>query len=440
LVRQPLVANAGYLWGVQIVSGIVGFAFWGLATRLYRPEDVGTSSAIISAAQLLAGIAGLGVGQGLVRFLPESAFPGRLLNDVFSFNALVSILIAVAYLAGLRIWSPSLALLIQNAAYAVGFALYVMATSLSSVAQMAFVARRRSDFALAQMCIAQGGRIVFLPVLVGLGAAGLVSSVAVPLLLAVTLSMTAFLPEIQPGYRPRLHVSRTVLQVLPYALGNYLAVLMSQSVQMIVPLVALEALGAASSGYAYVGWMIGMLLVSPGLALANSAFAEGSHAPSLLRPILIRAARLGLAVTAPAALLVGILAPWLLAVFFGSAYVPETAPLLRWLAGAAPMTVLSGLYFTYLRVEKRVAELVVLGTLVAAITLGVSVLGMPVYGIAASGLGWLVANSTTVIVGTAMVLWRREYAAQPGADDSALAGAYRATQTLTASDVHGDRE
>jgi O-antigen/teichoic acid export membrane protein len=416
------VANAGYLWGVQVVSGVVGFVFWGLATRLYLPEDVGTSSAVISAAQLLAGLAGFGVGQGLVRFLPGAASPVRLLNGVFTLNASASLLFASGYLFGLRVWSPSLGLLRQSIGHSISFALYVAATSLSTAVQMAFVAERRSSYALIQTCVAQGGRMVLLVALVRLGAAGVIGSVAVPLSLAVVLSVTVFLPRIEYGYRPRLHLDSKVVHLLPYALGNYVAVMMLQSVQMVIPLLALEMLGAASSGYAYVGWMVGALLTSPGLALANSAFAEGSHAPSLLRAILVRAAGLGLTVTVPCALLVGFLAPWLLSLLFGAAYVPETVPLVRWLALAAPLTVLARLYLTYLRVEKKISQLVLLGGLIAAITLGTSALGMSAYGIAASGFGWMVANASIVCVASVLVLGRQRGSIELGPEASVQRG------------------
>ncbi|NLF01253.1 MAG: hypothetical protein GX601_09785, partial [Anaerolineales bacterium] len=49
IARQPLFANAGYLFGINVLNGGVGFVFWGLAARLYTAEDIGLGSAIISA-------------------------------------------------------------------------------------------------------------------------------------------------------------------------------------------------------------------------------------------------------------------------------------------------------------------------------------------------------------------------------------------------------
>ena len=109
LLGQPLFANAGYLTGVNLVAGLAGFLFWSLAARLYQPQEVGVASAIISAVVLLAGVASLGVGAGLIRFLPEARRPRRLLNSAFTLTTLAALLVAGVYLAGLPLWSPSLA-------------------------------------------------------------------------------------------------------------------------------------------------------------------------------------------------------------------------------------------------------------------------------------------------------------------------------------------
>jgi O-antigen/teichoic acid export membrane protein len=83
-LREPLYANAAYLFGVTAVSSLTGFFFLGIAARLYDPEAVGLATAGISAVALVAGIANLGLGNGLVRYLPEARSPVRLLNTVFT--------------------------------------------------------------------------------------------------------------------------------------------------------------------------------------------------------------------------------------------------------------------------------------------------------------------------------------------------------------------
>jgi len=400
-IGQPLFANAGYLLGIHLVASLAGFLYWGLAARLYRPEEVGLASAILSAAALISGLADLGISISLVRFLPEAGSPHRLLNTAFTFNAVMALLIGGTFLAGLSLWSPSLMIVQRNVLYAAGFLAYTTTTTLETAVRFVFIARRQAGYALVHTCVINASRLLLMVVLTGLGAAGLVCSVALAFLVAVALSLLGFLPKVEAGYRPRPHFSRRDLAgMLPYSLGNYVATLLTQASPMLLPLIVLEILGPASSGYAYIAWMMGGLLTSPGLALAGSAFAEGANSPQRLTGILGRATACGLAVTLVAALALGLAAPWVL-LLFGPRYAQEACGLLRWLAAAAPLAVLVGLYFTYLRVQKQVGRLILFSGAIAAATLGLAATWMPRMGIAANGVGWLVGNGlvATVAVG-----------------------------------------
>jgi len=392
MTRQSLFTNAGYLLGINAVGSLVGFVFWGLAARLYRPEDVGTASAVLSAVALVSGIARLGMEHGLVRFLPESQSPRRTLNTAFTSSILAAVLMGAVFLVGLPLWSPSLVTLQQNGWYTAIFLIYVAAATLGTVVQMAFVARRRAIYALLHTCVINGGRLILVILLADLGASGLVASVALAFSVAVAVSLWGFLPSVEPGYRTCIEVSWHDLAILvPYSLGNHVASLLVQIPQIVLPLLILELVGPASSGHAYVALMIGGLLTSPGLALASSAFAESANAPQRSLSILTKATVLGLALTVSAGVIVGIAAPWLLRLF-GQSYAQEASGLLRWLTLGAPLKVLSGLYFTHLRLEKQIGHLILLSTITAAATLGVSAVLMPHLGIAASGLGLLVGN------------------------------------------------
>jgi O-antigen/teichoic acid export membrane protein len=391
-LSQPLFANAGYLWGVTLVQSFGGFLFWGIAARLYAPEAVGIASATISVVTLLASIAGLGMGMGLIRFLPETQQAGRLLSTTFTFNGLVALLVAGVYIVWLPLWSPSLATLRGNTLYIAGFMAYTVAMTVGNAVRMAFIARRRAGYALAQSGVINGGRLLLVVFLAGMGAAGLVGSAALAALSALILGLVVFLPRVEVGYRPlpALHW-RALVVILPFSTGNYLAQLLAQAPQTILPLLILELLGPAASGYAYIAWLLGSILASPGVALASSAFAEGSNAPESLGAILSRSTLAGLAVTGAGALVVAFGAPWLLGLF-GTEYAAEAASLLRWLAVAAPLVVLTSLYFTRLRVEKRVGILILLSGMIAVSTLGLAAALMPRYGIAAAGVGWLLGN------------------------------------------------
>jgi O-antigen/teichoic acid export membrane protein len=437
LVTQPFVANAGYLLGVDLVASLVGFVFWGLAARLYQPEDVGIASAVLSATVFISGIASFGVGTSLVRFLPDVSAPNRLLNAAFVLNTVASILTGGVFLSGLSLWSPSLIALRQNTFYIVGFLSLVTASTLGTTVRMAFLARRQAFYALLHTCVINVIRLLLVVVFADLGAAGVVGAATIAVVGAVVLSLFGFLPRVEAGYHPRLDFCwSSLVAIIPYSAGNYIAGLLTQTLQMLLPLVILEMLGPVSSGHGYIAWMLGSLLASPGMAVAGSAFAEGSNSPHRLAAILLRAFALGILLTVPGTLILGVAAPWVL-LLFGSAYAREAVGLLRWLAAAAPMTVLAGLYFTCLRVQKRVGRLVLLSGFVALVTLGVAIRFMPHLGVAASGIGWFVGNSVVAVVGLGEVFGemarsRSERAAQDTSGDQGALGT-RGTSLLVAA-------
>lgn len=398
LLRQSLFTNASYLFASEAITSLIGFAFWAIAARLYSPEDVGLATAILSATALMSSLAGMGMGVGLVRFLPQSTIPNRLLNTTFTFCTLTGALIGSTYLLGLNLWSPTLVILQENGFYATGFVLYVAAAALGSALKLAYVAHRRAGYSLAYMGVVNVGRLLLVSVLTFGGAVGLVVSAEIAHLLAIGIGLWGFLPHVRPGYRPHFDLNWTEIRMtVPYSIGNYISSLLTQTTQTILPLMVLEMLGEAASGYVYIALMVGSLLASPGAALSGSAFAEGSHSPQKLNSILFRAMIVSFAITIPAALIMGLTAPWLL-YLFGHNYTQAGTGLLRWLAISAPLTVFTHIQFTYLRVQKKVGQLIVISGLFAITSLGIAAFLMPIWGLEGCGLGVVAGNGVVTLI------------------------------------------
>jgi O-antigen/teichoic acid export membrane protein len=405
--KQSLFRNAGYLMGISLANAIVGFLFWGLAAHLYLAENVGYTSAIISAAFLVCGLTDFGMSVGLFRYLPETPMPISFLNSIFSFEVLTSVLAGMAYLAGISIWSPSLLALQNNWIFILCFLVYTIFSTLGSLVSRAFIARRKSLYALLFSLISNGSRLIFVILLVSFGSIGLFGSLTVSIILASLISLLYLLPKIEPGYRLHFAINWSVLvTILPYSLGNYIVGLLSMVSQRLLPLLIIEKLGPASSGHFYIAWMISEFIASPNTALSDATFAEGSNTPEMLDTHLLQSAKIGLGVTIPAAIIVFLGSPYILRLF-GASYTQEASGLLRWLAMAAPFTVISGLYFTSLRVRKKIKQLVVLSAIFTAVTLGVSFSLIGRFGITVVGIGWFIAMSVITFFAIIGFRWLR---------------------------------
>jgi O-antigen/teichoic acid export membrane protein len=407
-IKDRLLLNAGYLLGVTLVGTATGFIFWALAARLYEAQQVGLAASVISIVQLLAGIASMGLGVGLVRFLPESDDPNKLLNVAFTLTTILSLLCGSVYLVGVGRWSPSLQVLLSRPNFAIGFLGFLVITGIGVLLPLAFLAHRKAKYALWQVLILNGVRLALVVALAKAGAFGIVTALVIGIAAADVASLLIFLPRLGRHYQVRPDLSiRLLRQLVPYSIGNYTSDLFYRAPILLASPLALERFGSEASAHAYVAWMIGSLLASPGVALAQSAIAEGSHTPSDLRRILLRAVRYALGVTIPLALVVGVGARWILGVF-GASYADEAVPLLRWLALAAPLATIVILYFSALRIRKRLFELLVLSAMVGGITLLGPLLYAEKFNLSSMGIGWLAAQAGVVSV-VAFQLLRSEF-------------------------------
>ena len=69
--NKTMLVNAGSLIGTWGVNSGLGFVYWWLAAHEFTPQDVGISSASISAMRLLGEICMMGLGTLLITELPR---------------------------------------------------------------------------------------------------------------------------------------------------------------------------------------------------------------------------------------------------------------------------------------------------------------------------------------------------------------------------------
>jgi O-antigen/teichoic acid export membrane protein len=405
-LKDRLLLNAGYLFGAMAIGAGAGFVFWWLAARFYDTGHVGLASSVISIVQLLASIAVLGLGTGLVRFLSESQRPQQLLNATFTLTTIVALLSGGIFLIGVKLWSSSLTILATKPGYALGFVFLIAVSGVSTLLQLSFLAFGDAKYAFWKVLFLNILRLILIVALTGFGAVGIVAALAVATALADGLGLLWFIPRLAPGYRPRPDWSKRVLgQLIPYSIGNYTADLLYRAPMLLVTPLTLELLGSEASAHVYVAWMLGSLVASPATALAQSAFAEGSFTPADLGPILLRAGRYALAITIPLACAAGFGAPALLGIF-GVSYASNATTLLRWLALASPLMAFNSLYFSALRVRKRVGEMILLSALISVITLAYPFVAVESPQLHSMAVGWLIGQALVAIVGLRAVLFQ----------------------------------
>ncbi|MEX0799616.1 MAG: polysaccharide biosynthesis C-terminal domain-containing protein [Dehalococcoidia bacterium] len=399
-MRSPLYTNALLLWTSTAVASVGGFAFWALIARLYDAEEVGLGAAAVSALMLVGALSTLGLGMGLIRFLPGAGERGpALVNGALAAGAVAAVLAAAVFLAGIPLWAPDLGFLRASPLYVLAFTGFAVATTIATAQPYAFMAARKAGYMLALVLSVQGARFALAAALVALGAFGITATAGLASALAVAFGFV-LLARGLPGYRPSLRFDPGEVQrMLPFSIANHVADVLILAPGLVLTIMVVRELGSEQAAYFYMAWFLGYLLASTSAHLSLSLFAVGSYRPEALRELSRSAVAAGLAIAGAGAIVVLLLGGRLLHAFGGD-YAAAGAPLLRIMALAALPAAVVNVYLGGLRVAGRSKELVAIAAAVAVTTLALGYALLPSAGLEGPGVAFAAAQA----VGLAMIL------------------------------------
>jgi O-antigen/teichoic acid export membrane protein len=405
-----LYANSAYLVAANAVNAGFGFLFWTAAARLFPAHDVGLAAGAASAMNLLVMISVLGMDYAIVRYLPHESDTGGIINTVLTIGVSVALMLSVAFLVGLRMWSPSLASLRGDVFSAAGFIVATVCMVIAALLNAVFLARMRSGFVLAMSAVF-GTVKVLLTLALAATAAGLtvlVGAWAGGTLAAVAFGLFWFLRRADgPGFRPRPTVQWSAVRRLTrFASANYLAVILATAPLYVMPLLVLNLLGPEANAYFYIASSISSLLAMVPTAVSMTLFAHGAQENHLPLARVAKGIRFSFSFLVPAIAVILLLGGKVL-LLFGRRYAETATPLL-WLLSLAtlPMT-LNLAYFSVRRVQHRMTDVVLSLGWILVVTLGLSMLLLPRVGLVGAGAVWLAAHSS--VAATVFVRYARRW-------------------------------
>ena len=141
-LKDPLYKNSFFILLTLITSGLFGFLFWILAAKFYSQEEVGISTALISAVSLISVLSYLGLDQSIIRFFPN----GNKLNILITTTILIfitSMIFGSIFVLGINIWSPKLSIIKY---YFFPFFVSLIAFSLTQPTAQVFIALRKGKY------------------------------------------------------------------------------------------------------------------------------------------------------------------------------------------------------------------------------------------------------------------------------------------------------
>jgi O-antigen/teichoic acid export membrane protein len=410
-VRIPLHRDAYALALNSAFTAATGLLYWIVAAKAFSAHVVGLNSALISAMLFLAGVASLNLPNILVRFLPESG--SRIRARVvwaYGISAAVAACAAVVFIVGVGSWSPRLGFLRSDTGLQTWFVFSTVAWCVFAIQDSVLTALGRAVWVPVENAVFSFLKLGLLAVAAAsLPRYGIFVSWTIAML--VSVAGVNFLIFTRLMRRADLHRSSLVQTIRDRSFARYFVADYACSVAWIstanlMPVIVTAAAGATINAYWALAYAVALPLYSISTNIGTSLLLHGTAERAAL-PVLVRKAAIqGAWLLIPAAALVAVLAPYLLALF-GSSYARHSSTALRLLAiGALPNFVIV-LAANTARVKRRLARAVIALGMEAVIALGLAAPLLALMGVTGVGVGWACAQ--VVVALGLLATWKSSF-------------------------------
>ena len=338
LREDHMMRNSLYLVLNSGLQAGFGCSFWIITTHLFSTADVGKASALISAMTVIAYLALLGLNNGFGRFLPTEPNCDSMISSGLVLVAICGGVIALAYSYLTPFIAPQLAFIAENPALAIGFGLATAIAAINILTDSVFIAARRAGYtAFLDGIVAGVGKIVLAVALAGSSAYGLFLVTATGTALAA-LSSVGFIYTVM---HTKLRLERPLATLKPlfrFSGANYIGNVLNMLPTLIVPVIALDRLGASSAAYYFVVFQVVSILYAGARAIEQTFLAEGSRANANMKRLKRRSLGILGMICLPAAVGLIAIGHWVLLAFGQGYYHYGSRSFLLLAVAAGPIT------------------------------------------------------------------------------------------------------
>jgi len=365
--NDSLYKNSIYLMLSTAVMAFFGFFFWIINARLFKPEQVGIATTLISVLTLISTFSILGLGNSLIKYLPTSDRKNKKINTSFTIVGLTSVLIAIIYLLFLNIFSPKLLFVRENILFLILFILFAVFSSLNILSENVFIAYRSAKYVLLKNTILSFFKLALPVLLIGFGAYGIFMSVGIATIIAFGFGLLFLILKFNYLLKPIINKD-IFKRMATFSFGNYIAGFMGNLPTMLLPIIILNNLGAKFSAYFYMAMTIANLLYIIPSAISQSLFAEGSYVGTELKKHLAKAVRINFIILIPVIIIFFFWGNYILSAF-GKNYSSEAFRLLQLMTISSIFISINSILTSVLMVKNKIKELISIGLFSAILTL-----------------------------------------------------------------------
>lgn len=395
--NDSLYSNSIYLMLSTAIMAFFGFFFWIINAKLYSSQQVGIATTLISVVTLISGFSLLGLGVGLIRYLPTSENKNKIISTAFSLIGLLSITLSALFLIMVAYFSPTLVFIRTNIIFSLIFILTVFFSSLHFFSESIFVAYRASYFVTLKNTILSILKLFFTFFFTVLGAYGIFLATGIASIVAFLFCLIILLWKF--NYVVRLIIDTGILKkVAKFSLANYVAGFIGGLPSTILPLIIINTLGAKVSAYFYMDLMIANLLYIIPLATSQSLFAEGSHNEGIIKNHVKKAMKIIVVFLIPVIIVMLFLGKYIL-LAFGKEYSSGGFAFLQLLAISAVFMSVNYVGNAISNIKHKIHYVVILNTITTCIILALSYLSIHNgNGLTGIGVSWVIGQAVTAMI------------------------------------------
>jgi len=401
VMTDPLYRNSLFNMASTFMLGGLGFVFWIIIARLYKAENVGIATTLISIMTLLTSFTLLGLNSSLNRYLPKSANKNELINSSFIIVTLVTLLASVIFLLGLRVFSPQLLFLQSDFLYSVSFAVFVIFCAWNTLVESIFMAFRAASSIFMKNSIISILKLILPFAFIAFGAYGIFASTATALALGVLAGLVVIMLKFK--IKPSLAVNVSLVrETSVYSFANYIVGFMFNMPSLVLPVIILNVLSAKYAAYYYIASMIQNILLIIPLATAQALLTEGSYNEAELKKH-VKKAIVTILITLVPATTVIVFGGNILLQFFGKSYANEAFNFLQLYSISTIFTALILVANAILNVKHQTKLLVISNLIASVLTLWLSYafISDKLVGI---GWGWTLGQAVAGLVSLFFIL------------------------------------
>lgn len=398
--RVPLYRSSFALMLTTGLNGVLGFAYWVLAARLYPAKAVGLGAGAISAMTLVSSLGWIGLQYVLLRFVPVAGgAQTRLVRLTYAAAITIGLAAAGVFLAGFA-HLAGLGILTESPVTVLLFAASIVLWVVFSLQDSVLIGLRRAGWVPIENATFGAIKAVLLAVLAATASAWAIFGAwvlgLVGLVVVINAALFGRFLRRDRSAPPRLPPRR---QLVRFATGHHFVAVTAAVPDSLVSLLVLAFMPGAANAYYYSAWAVSFSFRLLAVNMSNALTVEGALAENNVRSLLRQVSRLAFVVVIPLVLVVVVAAGPIMHAF-GPQY-DRAANLLRLFALALiPFTVVN-FVIAVERIRQRVGPALLIAGCSTFVTIGLDLWLIPSDGLSGAGWGWLIGQ----VLAAAVAIW-----------------------------------